>query len=239
MRPAEFKQEQIIEAGKELQDAGRNITGFALRQKIGGGNPARLKQVWDEFISSSQAANKEPVAELPLEVAQQLDAVTKALTDQLAHLTIQLNDQAVKAAEQRVAEVIRQAQEHREQAARELADAAEAIEELENTINEHKQTSAALQQRFNDLQDKYQAQAVELAHVQERLLQSSRAGKMIAQDHITAETALTKAREETNQSRQEAAKLRGQVEMLQAQTSELMRSFAARVNPPEPGGSSR
>lgn len=33
MRPAEFAPEQIIEAGKELQAAGRNITGFALRQK--------------------------------------------------------------------------------------------------------------------------------------------------------------------------------------------------------------
>ena len=36
MRPAEFTPEQIIEAGQELQAAGRNITGFALRQKVGG-----------------------------------------------------------------------------------------------------------------------------------------------------------------------------------------------------------
>ncbi|WP_329955201.1 DNA-binding protein, partial [Xanthomonas albilineans] len=45
MRPAEFTLEQIIEAGQELQAAGRNITGFALRQRVGGGNPSRLKQV--------------------------------------------------------------------------------------------------------------------------------------------------------------------------------------------------
>ena len=32
MRPAEFTQEQIIQAGQELQAAGRNITGFSLRQ---------------------------------------------------------------------------------------------------------------------------------------------------------------------------------------------------------------
>ncbi|MEZ4128564.1 DNA-binding protein, partial [Salmonella enterica] len=52
MRPAEFTQEQIIEAGEQLQAAGRNITGFALRQKVGGGNPSRLKQVWDEHVNS-------------------------------------------------------------------------------------------------------------------------------------------------------------------------------------------
>ena len=48
MRPAEFTPEEIIQAGQELQAAGRNITGFALRQKVGGGNPSRLKEVWGE-----------------------------------------------------------------------------------------------------------------------------------------------------------------------------------------------
>ena len=43
MRPAEFPAEAIIEAGQALQAAGRNVTGFALRQKVGGGNPTRLK----------------------------------------------------------------------------------------------------------------------------------------------------------------------------------------------------
>ena len=41
MRPVEFTPEQIIEAGQTLRDASRNVTGFALRQRIGGGNPNR------------------------------------------------------------------------------------------------------------------------------------------------------------------------------------------------------
>ena len=45
MRPVEFAPEAIIQAGLDLQAAGRNITGFALRQKVGGGNPSRLRQV--------------------------------------------------------------------------------------------------------------------------------------------------------------------------------------------------
>ncbi|OYV48326.1 MAG: hypothetical protein B7X06_01540, partial [Verrucomicrobia bacterium 21-51-4] len=45
-----------------MQGAGRNITGFALRQKVGGGNPSRLKQVWDEHLTSQSVTQAEPVA---------------------------------------------------------------------------------------------------------------------------------------------------------------------------------
>ena len=64
MRPAEFPVEAIIEAGQALQAAGRNVTGFALRQKVGGGNPTRLRQVWDEHLASNSVAQAQPVAEL-------------------------------------------------------------------------------------------------------------------------------------------------------------------------------
>ncbi|EBW3990025.1 hypothetical protein DPJ14_25275, partial [Salmonella enterica subsp. enterica serovar Enteritidis] len=49
MRPATFEAEQIIEAGLALQAEGKRITGFGLRNRTGGGSPARLKQVWDEY----------------------------------------------------------------------------------------------------------------------------------------------------------------------------------------------
>jgi colicin import membrane protein len=109
MRPAEHAPEAIIEAGQELQAAGRNITGFALRQKVGGGNPSRLRQVWDEHLASQSVARAEPVAELPVEVAEEMTAVTKALTERLAALAVELNDKAVKAAERRVHEIVRTA----------------------------------------------------------------------------------------------------------------------------------
>lgn len=70
----------FIEAGQALRTAGRNITGFALRQRIGGGNPSRLKQIWDEHVSSQAITRAEPVAELPIEVAEEVSAVTKELT---------------------------------------------------------------------------------------------------------------------------------------------------------------
>lgn len=165
MRPAEFTSEQIIEAGQALQAAGRNITGFALRQKVGGGNPSRLKQVWDEHISSRAVTRAEPVAELPVEVAEEVAAVTKALTERLATLAVELNDKAVKTAERRVAEVIRTAGEQREQAERELADAAQTVDDLESRLDEGKAAAEVLEKRLAELQAAHQTQAVELAQV--------------------------------------------------------------------------
>ena len=66
-----------------------------MRQRVGGGNPSRLKQVWDEHISAQAVAKAEPVAELPIEVAEEVAAVTKALTERLAALAVELNDKAL------------------------------------------------------------------------------------------------------------------------------------------------
>lgn len=172
MRPAEFTPESIIEAGQALQAAARNITGFALRQRVGGGNPSRLKQVWDEHISAQAVAKAEPVAELPIEVAEEVAAVTKALTERLAALAVELNDKAVKAAERRVAEVIRTAGEQREQAERKLDDAQGA--------------AVALEKRLADMQAAQQAAAVELAQVRERLALTEQAAKSAEVQHAQA-----------------------------------------------------
>ncbi len=43
MRPVDFTPDQIIEAGLELQSAGRSITGFALRKTVGGGQSNTAK----------------------------------------------------------------------------------------------------------------------------------------------------------------------------------------------------
>ncbi|EDV4071423.1 hypothetical protein NB12_003361, partial [Salmonella enterica subsp. enterica serovar Pomona] len=118
MRPATFEPQQIIEAGLALQAEGRNITGFALRNRVGGGNPGRLKQVWDEYLSSQTEVTAEPVAELPVEVAEEVKAVSSALAERISQLATELNDKAVRAAERRVAEVTRAAGEQTAQAER-------------------------------------------------------------------------------------------------------------------------
>ncbi|EBI2582881.1 hypothetical protein AGC06_22580, partial [Salmonella enterica subsp. enterica serovar Enteritidis] len=144
MRPATYEPEQIIEAGLALQAEGRNITGFALRNQVGGGNPTRLRQIWDEYQASQSTVVTEPVAELPVEVAEEVKAVSAALSERITQLATELNDKAVRAAERRVAEVTRAAGEQTAQAERELADAAQTVDDLEEKLDE-------LQDRYDSL----------------------------------------------------------------------------------------
>lgn len=244
MRPAEFTVEQIIDAGKALQGAGRNITGFALRQRIGGGNPSRLKQVWDEHVNSQAIAKAEPVAELPVEVAEEVAAITKALTERLATLAVDLNDKAVKAAERRVAEVIRTAGEQRAQAERELADAAQTVDDLETKLDEAKTEVVTLEKQLVDLRAAHQAQAVELAQVRERLALTEQAMTKAADEHMAELARLNTgieaerhhyqqqtdriqaerdaALKDVGQAREDAANLRGHLDALQAQHARVM-----------------
>ncbi|MHB9513785.1 DNA-binding protein [Pseudomonas amygdali] len=200
MRPADFTLEQIIEAGKVLQSAGRAITGFALRKEVGGGNPNRLKQVWDEHVASHVVAEAEPVTELPVEVAQELAHVSEALVARLASMVVGINDRAVKASDRRAAEVVRAAGEQRDQADRELVDAAQTVEDLEQQLDSLQESRDLLVIEFEKVRTAKQEQAVELAQVRERL------------------TAVEKAAKEA------AASASAQVKLLQGQLEEQRRS---------------
>ena len=185
MRPAEYTPEEIIAAGEAILAAGRNVTGFALRQRVGGGSPSRLRQVWDEHIASKQTAVSEPIAELPIEVAETVAQVSKTLTERIAVLAPELNDKAVKAAERRVGEIVRSAGEQREQAERELADAAQTVDQLEIALDQVKSERDALRQQLD-----------------------------------TASGVAAAAREE-------AARLAGQIEVLQAQNAKLLEALGS------------
>lgn len=303
MRPAEFTSEAIIQAGQDLQAEGRNITSFALRRKVGGGKPNRLKQVWDEHLAKQSVNNVEPVSELPVEVADKVAAMAKALNEQLAALAVDLNDKAVKASERRVTEVVRAAGEQREQAERELVDAAATVDDLESRLDEAWGNAEGLEARLAGMQIAHQSQAVELAQLRERLTLVLQAGEKVAEEHAAELTRLNasieterarhhaemdevkkaiqaaagerdqarselvrvktkaeaventhqeqrkqaaaealrmaerltqaqgdrdKARKEAGAAREDAAKLRGQVESLQAQAGDIMRALAAR-----------
>ena len=228
MRPIEYTSEDIIRAGQVLRDAGRNITGFALRQQVGGGNPSRLKQVWDEHLASQSVTKVEPVAELPIEVAEEVAAVTRALTDRLASLAVELNDKAVKAAERRVAEVLRTAGEQREQAERELVDAAQTVEDLEASLEEAKGRIVSLSSQLGQVQSTSQAQAVEIAQLRERLAAAEQGAEQLRTDLAAQMKAADAAATERDQARLEAARLAGQLAALQEQNSAIL----ARLAPP-------
>ncbi|WP_368529586.1 DNA-binding protein [Enterobacter cloacae] len=72
MIDSEYEPKQVIDAGIALQSEGRNVTGFALRNRIGGGNPGALKQVWDEYQTSHSSINVNSDDGLPVEVAEEV-----------------------------------------------------------------------------------------------------------------------------------------------------------------------
>ncbi len=220
MRPAEFTPEQIIQAGQDLQTAGRNITGFALRQKVGGGNPTRLKQVWDEHASSQVATVAEPVAELPEDVAEAVTNVSKSLSDRLAALAVELNDRAVKAADRRVHEVVRSAGEQRAQAERELADAAVTVDDLENQLDAANASVAWQEKRLAETQTAHQSQAVELAQVRERLTASEQASKAAAEQH-SAELARLAVAADAERIRYQEEVVQARADLAQAHTQAM------------------
>ena len=210
MRPTEFSDEGIVKAGQQLQAEGRNVTGFALRQKVGGGSAPRLKQVWDEHVSGQAVASVEPIADLPVEVAEQFEAVSKALLEKLQSLVVDLNDKAVKAAERRVTEIVKTAGEQRAAAERELADASSTVDDLDNKLDELKAENESLSNKLNEATATLQGQAVEIAQLQERLKASEAA-------LIDARTQASKWAE----AREETARYAGQVEALERQLSAL------------------
>lgn len=173
MRPVQFDNETVIQAGKDLEAAGRSVTGFAIRQKVGGGNPTRLKQVWDEHKSSVSVEVSVPVTELPGEVAEELETVTTALTKRLHALASELHQKAVKAAQVMVNDVLKSAGEQRQQADRELQDAAQTVDDLEKQLDASEAKILDLAKDLDLSQTNAQANAVEIARLNERLVASA------------------------------------------------------------------
>jgi colicin import membrane protein len=106
-RRPEVSDEKIIEAGKKLIAEGRRATGFGLRGMVGNsGDPKRLLKVWQAYLSSqSNNGDYEPLT-LPVELEETLNAVVSETTTKLKALAIELNNAAVKTAEQRVATAV-------------------------------------------------------------------------------------------------------------------------------------
>lgn len=195
MRPVEFTNEAVIKAGEELQAQNRNITGFALRQKTGGGTPARLKQVWDEHISSQSVTVAEPVSELPVEVADAVAGVSKALSERIAALAVELNDKAVKASERRVHEVVRSAGEQREQAERELVDATQTLDDLEGKLDAAQAVNVELEAQLEVAKTTAQKHAFELEGLRERFAALSTESQRIQEAAQAEAEAHTKTRQ--------------------------------------------
>jgi chromosome segregation ATPase len=151
MRPPEVTDKAIIAAGEALQAEGRRITGFALRQRIGGGNPARLLQVWQEHLSRSTQP-----PELPPELADALVHVTEAAKQQLRDALSSLYSRIAADAQQKINAAEQAAKAELEAATAELEridaerDAARSeVDRLRAELANAQQQAAALAARLD------------------------------------------------------------------------------------------
>ncbi|EBV4110442.1 hypothetical protein DOJ66_22455 [Salmonella enterica subsp. enterica serovar Glostrup] len=208
MRPATFEAEQIIEAGLALQAEGKRITGFGLRNRTGGGSPARLKQVWDEYQATQTAPSTEPVAELPDEVADAVKGISATLAELLAKLAAELNDKVVKAAECRVDDITRAAEEQQAETEQELADAAQTVDVLEQKLEAMTADFRKTQELLDNSREREQANLVELAQVRERLAATEdrlKASEEAAEQHRQQQAELQKRLDAAGNKLAEAA----------------------------------
>ena len=169
MRPPEIENEQIINAGQQLQEDGRKVTGFALRKIVGGGNPSRLARVWEDHRRSQEVVASEPAQELPVEVEEALNEMTGIFLEQVRGLAQNLNARAVKTAERRVADVMRSAKEQQENAEAELVDAATTVEDLEDQLGNVRAELSKAQEELVTLRKSASKAERELAVVREKL----------------------------------------------------------------------
>jgi len=207
MRPAEFEDEQIIEAAKRLLGAGRRVTGFALRKEIGGGNPSRLVRVWEDYRQSQEVVESEPVQDLPVEVEEALNEMTSSFLDQVRTLAINLNNRAVKTAERRVADVMKSAKEQQQIAEAELIDATAAFDELEGQVQ--------------SLQEALEGTRKELQSVNDDRKELGNKLVKLEKDLAVSEQKLSKEQEKASDLKGEVAGLKKANESLESDKADL------------------
>ncbi|ROQ48435.1 plasmid replication DNA-binding protein KfrA [Marinobacter sp. 3-2] len=168
MRPAEFSEDRILEAGKKLDASGKRVTGYALRRALGGGDQKRLYTVWR---NQNGHGDVEPASssELPVEMEDALQQLIEEFGSQIRKIADRLNTHAVKSAERQVAEVTREYQELKEQSEAEQKDASSIISELEEQLRNQTERFDAMREhaeREHAKAIKLEAQISEMANAE-------------------------------------------------------------------------
>ncbi|MBF6615504.1 MAG: DNA-binding protein [Candidimonas sp.] len=171
MRPTEVSDEQIIQAGLQLEAQQSRVTGFALRRVIGAGTPARLVAVWNAYKQSNAPAPApaEDAPPLPGDIEPALKVATDQIAANLRQLVITLHGHCQREARTKVVQVEQEADAKCALYLEELADASSQIEKAES-LNDSLERQC--QQTGSDLSaanERIAALTGELAKANERL----------------------------------------------------------------------
>lgn len=168
MRPAEYTDEAIIEAGKSIQATGKNVTKFGLAALVGGGDPRRLLAVWQAHeVQLTEVTQK--IQELPASIARDLDSGFTAIATHLRSIAISLQRNAIEAAELRVTQIRSQTDQELARAKQEQDEAEVVIEQLGTKLESARLKVEDLTSRLEDSQDMRQKASIDLALLREQV----------------------------------------------------------------------
>ncbi len=164
MRPAEYPESSIIEAGEKLEAQGVRVTPYAIREEIGGGGPNRIRNVWDKHVAERAAAPSapEPTDELPTEIEDDVDGALAGLGADIRMLVSRIHRKAHTAAQEKTREALAALNQAEEQVRREMKDA-------ERLITRQDETIANLQSSIQEERQRRDAAEKEVALVKGRL----------------------------------------------------------------------
>lgn len=244
MREAEVTDEAIIEAGNSLIARGRKVTKSGLRVALGAGNSDRLLAVWEAYVAKAQQAALETV-KLPEDLEAAIQANAQRFVADMRRLYAEINDAAVRVANER-------AQEVEESCRRKLAaaaeDAAAAEQENERLNAEHQAATAELAQlrvRMEDAYRELQETRAQHSKLKDQLIEAQGDHKMVevelrGQQNLVAEMAgereklrerhseeIALVKREVAATREQLAHAHGQIAALTQQLDALIRRVGA------------
>lgn len=184
MRPSDFSDQDIIQAGISIAETGVPVSGSRIKASFGYGNVARFKKVWDAHVAAQEEAASRHAA-LPPEFLREVEAIQESRMAEVSGLAHRLNDFAVKEARQQVALGLASARQQQDALQQELEEAAKALEDAEA------QRDAASSQCEADAEmiAKLKVRAQALAAENERLKARLKAAKAAAARSLTAAKA--------------------------------------------------
>lgn len=138
MRPSDYSDQEIIEAGNKLLADGvpmDEITGSKLRTVVGGGQVKRLLRVWLEYLKAREELPPVQLQALPPEVEAQLAVIGAEVQAKVAALLAEAHSTLC----QRFAEKEEELEAHwkatEARAEREVAEASDTIDRLDQEID--------------------------------------------------------------------------------------------------------
>ena len=204
------------------------VTAFALRKAVGGGNPARLMQVWegsgDQTPKPAEAVGS---VELPMEVEDAMAKLLEASNNELIGLVKQIYSMTHKASERRVTEMFREAGHMKDNAARDVEEATRQVVELDGELEAAREELQARKTAADKFAELDAERTAEIATLRERLAGATESVSQLKTELQMARERAENAERAADAARHEATSIAGRYEALQEVQKQLNASIAA------------